>query len=409
MVDQRRIDDQRSRARKRRRGNAKPIAARGDDGGWIDSRTAAARLGVSLRTLYAYVSRGAIRSVAGAAGRPRRYAAGDVERLRVRSEARRGHGPVAAAALRWGEPVLDSAVTAITPRGPAYRGVVAVDLVSAGASFEHAAELLWTGTRPTTVATWPRAALPVARLARLAAGAHPLDAMALVLALARIDSPREQTMTDATTDAGHGRRLIPLLAACLAANAAAMTRALGAPTVAGVVARALGCDGAEPAIDAALILLADHELNASSFAARVAASTGADPPACVAAALATLTGPRHGRAAEDIARDRDTGAGFGHPLYPGGDPRAPPLLAIAATSPLRRARALVARVRASSVPPSVDGALAALVLGLGAPPSATSGMFAVARCAGWLAHAAEQRAADYVLRPRARYVGPPVT
>jgi len=358
---------------------------------------------VSLRTLYAYVSRGAIRSIAGGAGRPRRYAAGDVERLRVRSAARRGHGPVAAAALRWGEPVMDSAVTAITPRGPAYRGVVAVDLVAAGATFEHAAELLWTGV-PAKAIAWPRAALPVARLARLAGGAHPLDAMALVLALTRIDSPREVT----TSDAEHGRRLIPLLAVCLAADAAAMTRALGAPTVAGVVARALGCDGAEPAIDAALILLADHELNASSFAARVAASTGADAPACIAAALATLTGPRHGRAAEDIARDRDTGAGFGHPLYPGGDPRATPLLAIAATSPLRRARALVARIRASRVPPSVDAALAALVIGLGAPPAAASGMFAVARCAGWLAHAAEQRAADYVLRPRARYVGPPI-
>ena len=100
MVDQRRIDDQR----------------------WVDAPTAARHLGISVRSLYAYVSRGQVRSVPGEQGRPRLYAFGDLERLRARRDARAGHGAVAAGALRWGEPVLDSAVTAITPRGPAYRG-----------------------------------------------------------------------------------------------------------------------------------------------------------------------------------------------------------------------------------------------------------------------------------------------
>src|SRR5262245_66633218 len=113
MVDQRRIDDQR----------------------WVDSRTAAKHLGIQQRTLYAYVSRGQVRSVPGERGRPRLYALADLERLRARRDARAGHGAVAAGALRWGEPVLDSAITAYTPRGPAYRGRPTVQLAAAGAPF----------------------------------------------------------------------------------------------------------------------------------------------------------------------------------------------------------------------------------------------------------------------------------
>src|SRR5580765_5768299 len=138
MVDQRRIDDQR----------------------YVDARTAAKHLGIQLRTLYAYVSRGAVRSLPGEHGRPRLYALADVERLRVRRDARKGHGAVAAGALRWGEPVLDSAVTAITPRGPAYRGHVAIDLAAAGTQFESVAELLWSGYLPPSRVTWSRGAIP---------------------------------------------------------------------------------------------------------------------------------------------------------------------------------------------------------------------------------------------------------
>ena len=101
MVDQRRIDDQR----------------------WVDARTAARHLGIAVRSLYAYVSRGQVRSVAGERGRPRLYALGDLERLRVRRDARAGHGAVAAGALRWGEPVLDSAITR-RPRSPSTSEIV---------------------------------------------------------------------------------------------------------------------------------------------------------------------------------------------------------------------------------------------------------------------------------------------
>jgi citrate synthase len=412
MVDQRRIDDQR----------------------WVGARAAARHLGIAVRSLYAYVSRGQVRSVPGERGRPRLYAVSDLERLRVRRDARAGHGAVAAGALRWGEPVLDSAITAITPRGPAYRGRLALELAAAGAAFENVAELLWSGYLPDARVTWPRGAIPLAQLARLV-GADPptpLDVMPLLVQIAALaDRERGDLRPDALI--ARGRRLIPLLAAALAPGfaPAAVSRALGASRVAEIAARALDApDDAAPVLDAALVLLADHELNASSFTARIAASTGADPYACVAAALATVSGPLHGSASEQVAAFADAvgspeGAraqvralrrrgelppGFGHPLYPAGDPRAPPLLdAAARRATNRRARTVLAIVDATTdAAPNCDAGLAALTAALGAPPAAGTGLFAVARAAGWLAHALEQRATGHLLRPRARYTGPPV-
>ena len=411
MVDQRRIDDQR----------------------WVDARTAAKHLGIQIRSLYAYVSRGQVRSVPGEHGRPRLYALGDLERLRVRRDARAGHGAVAAGALRWGEPVLDSAITAITARGPAYRGHLAVDLAAAGTPFENVAELLWSGYLPTSPVAWRRLAVSHAQLAKLVGpDAEPLDVMPLLVQIAALADPdRHDRRPDAMIV--RGRQVIPLLAAALAPGfpAAIVTRALGAGSIAAIAARALGlADDAVPVIDRVLVLLADHELNASSFTARVAASTDADPYACITAALATASGPRHGNAPADVAAFADelgspdaartairalrkrgqVPPGFGHPLYPSGDPRARPLLeAAAGLAPTKRSRTLFAIIDATrDAHPNVDLALAALVAALGAAPSAGPGLFAVARTAGWLAHALEQRAAGFLLRPRARYVGVPI-
>jgi citrate synthase len=411
MVDQRRIGDQRL----------------------VDAPTAARHLGIAVRSLYAYVSRGQVRSVPGERGRPRLYAFADLERLRVRRDARAGHGAVAAGALRWGEPVLDSAITAITPRGPAYRGRLAVDLAASGAAFENVAELLWSGYLPEVRVSWPRGALPLAQLARLVGDARtPLDAMPLLVQLAALgDRERDDLRPDALI--ARGRRLIPLLAAALAPGfaPAAVSRALGAASVAEIAARAIGCsDDLAPTLDAVLVVLADHELNASSFAARVAASTGADPYACITAALATVSGPLHGSASEQIAQFADAlgspdaaraeararrrrgelPPGFGHPLYPGGDPRARPLLdAAVRLGAGKRARTLLALIDATGdAEPNVDAGLAALTAALGVPPAIGTGLFAVSRAAGWLAHALEQRATGHLLRPRARYTGPPV-
>lgn len=173
----------------------------------------------------------------------------------------------------------------------------------------------------------------------------------------------------------------------------------------------------------ALVLLADHELNPSAFAARVAASTGSSLAASALAGLAALSGPRHGGAAAAIqafaaeaaqtsprealalrlAEDRAL-PGFGHQLYPDKDPRAEALLDRFEPIPeLVRLRAAVTAV--TGLEPNVDFALVALCETLKLPREAPFALFAVARCAGWIAHAIEQNQTGGLIRPRARYVG----
>jgi citrate synthase len=174
----------------------------------------------------------------------------------------------------------------------------------------------------------------------------------------------------------------------------------------------------------ALALLADHELNASTFAARVAVSTGASPAAGVLAGLAALTGPRHGGAGAAVSALKTDAerlgaeaalsawlaqgrplAAFGHPLYPDGDVRAAALLEGVDMGEDWRALA-DAGERVTGEPPNVDFALAVLADRHGWPAEAPFLVFAVARTSGWLAHALEQALEGELIRPRARYGGP---
>jgi citrate synthase len=185
-----------------------------------------------------------------------------------------------------------------------------------------------------------------------------------------------------------------------------------------------GVAWAADAIRRALVLLADHELNASTFAARIAASTGASLAAALLAGLATLTGPLHGAAAAGIAvlhgaaeTTDASGAvrswlaqgrrlpGFGHPLYSRGDPRALALLGQFAV-PQAYAELAEAGRRLTGEEPNIDFALAALAAAFDLPLAAPLALFAIARSVGWLGHAMEQNAAGTLIRPRARYVGP---
>jgi len=179
-----------------------------------------------------------------------------------------------------------------------------------------------------------------------------------------------------------------------------------------------------------LVLLADHELNASAFVARVVASTGATPYAVVAAALGALSGRRHGGAsaraealfgeigdsiepmpviAARLARGDDL-PGLGHPLYPEGDPRARAILeAVTAARPARGARVAAATSAAKELTgqhPNVDFALGAAVRTLGLPEGSALALFVVGRTVGWIAHAIEQYESGILIRPRARYIGP---
>lgn len=188
--------------------------------------------------------------------------------------------------------------------------------------------------------------------------------------------------------------------------------------------RAWGCgQNGLDLIRRALVLMADHELNASTFACRVAASTGASLAACAVAGMATLSGPLHGGAIAGVGRLAEeaerlgpdeavaarlahgiTAPGFGHPLYPDGDPRAEALLrtfaAPASLEALRRAM-----TAATGEHDNADFAIFALARALELPPDAPFALFATARCAGWTAHALEQIAEGALIRPRARYAG----
>ena len=427
----------------------------GSDPALIDAATAARVLGVKRETLYAYASRGLLRSTPVEGSRERRYLRADVERLRARRDARSGHGPVAAGALRWGEPVLDSAITRIDERGFQYRGRDAIELAASGVSFERVAELLWTGELPER--THPFAADALVHDRRSVAGlaallpttARPLDAPMLLLPAAAAADPDRHSRA-----IRHARALVRRVAASFALphGAARVTAAMEARSIAHALRIALGTGsrtvrGARrqrgdrrpttsvrprprevAAIDLALVLCADHELNPSSFAARVAASAGADTYACVGAALATLSGPTHGGATERVealiggsdpplalvrarlARSEPI-PGFGHPLYAEGDPRARPLLDLARelaprSSAVRAIDDLVdAMALAGQPPPTVDLGLVAVARALRLPPGSALAIFATGRAAGWIAHVNEQREAAFVLRPRARYVG----
>ncbi len=408
---------------------------------YLTAAQAAERLGVRRATLYAYVSRGWLESVPGR-GRSRLYAAADVERLRARSEARSGHGPVAGAALRWGEPVIASEITAITPEGPRYRGRLVAELVASKISYEAVAELLWRGSVPAEEsAGWSvgRLGVGLRRLeGDLPAGAEPVDVLRLAVAV--LGAKEGAVGLAEAAEEELARRLLVRLAA-LSGLAYGAERARGAAEERGL-ARILGHALGGPAlarddarvavIEAALILSADHELNTSTFAARVVASTGADLHACVSAALSALSGPLHGGACRrveglldeagsrgspaQVVRQRfargDAVPGFGHPLYPAGDPRGTALLELAASAgagqrALRTMMSIAAEMTAAGHPaPTLDFGLVALAEALELPRGAATALFAVGRSAGWVAHVLEQRRSGFLLRPTARYVGP---
>ena len=383
----------------------------------LSASAAAQRLGVSRATLYAYVSRGLIRSRAVDGRRAREYAREDIEQLAAQTRGRTDPLGVARRALAFeGLPVLSSALSLIDGGCLYYRGQDAVAL-SREAQFEQVAALLWDG--PCVVAS---AARPSASVQRRLARLDFASAGAAHLCLARPHDVSSAERTPAAVCASGGK-----IVGELTGLATGFTPGQG--NVAARVARAFGARGprARRAIEAALILCADHELNASSFAARVIAATGAAPVMAVIGALGALSGPRHGgmtdgvwrmfdalarpSAASDVLADAlRSGAripGFGHPLYPDGDPRGARLLELCASgAESRRAAALrAAGERALGLHANVDFGLVALCRSLGFPRHAPFVLFALGRSAGWIGHAIEQYATGELIRPRARYVG----
>lgn len=377
---------------------------------WIAAEDAQARLGVRPQTLYAYVSRGRI-SVRPDPGDPRRslYRAADIAALAERKSRSRKISDVAAGAISWGEPVLASEITTVSAGRLFYRGRDAIRLAETE-TLEAVARLLRGGhgaalkrtdrPRPPQANDMrERAFLALAQRAAVDPPARGRAALALAVEAA--------TLLDVLTDAIAGE--------------------VGGGAIHNRLALAWGQGPGGPGADLIrriLVLTADHELNASAFAARVAASTGASLAATALAGLATLSGPRHGGATAAVRKfaaeasqhgpreaiagrltDDRALPGFGHNLYPDGDPRAVALLE--RFDPPPNLDGLQAAVKAvTGLHPNVDFALMAACEALKLPQDAPFALFAVARCAGWIAHAIEQGQSDTLIRPRARYVGP---
>jgi citrate synthase len=394
------------------------------DHGWMSAAEAARALGVNRSTLYAYVSRGYIRSEAQAGrSRERRYSREDVEGLRRRKEERRDPEKAARRALHWGVPVLESAITLIANGRLYYRGHDAIGLARRR-SIEQVAWLVWTGSFDSPA---------LDRRGHRGAGARPAESVPFVSraqSMLAIVSARDPVAFDLRPRAvaQTGWRILNLLA-----SVAARSPDL-ADTIEMTLARAWGKGHASDAalIRAALILSADHELNVSSFTARSVASAGSNPYAVVIAGLAAIEGTRHGGAsvrAEALLRTlRRTGAiraaladqlrrgqvidGFGHPLYRDADPRAFALLQLLRESHPRSSELSfaeeVARAAESLLDqrPTIDFALAVLSRVLRLPEGSALTLFAIGRTIGWIGHAIEQYAQPGVIRPRARYVGP---
>lgn len=384
---------------------------------WLDAASATRLLGVSRATLYAYVSRGFVRSepVPGRA-RERRYAREDVERLRLRAEERRNPEKAAEHALRWGVPILESAITLIADGKLYYRGRDAGALARES-SLEDVASILWTGNpdselfdTPLHVVSGGRSAAELPFLSR-AQSILPLVAASDSLAFDL--RPRAVAQT--------GWRIVNLLT-----SVAAESQELR-DTVEETLAAAWNAPKTAPLLRAALILCADHELNVSAFTARCVASAGSNPYAVVLAGLAALEGAKHGGATgrvealwDELRRARDLRKalaerlrrgesieGFGHPLYPKGDPRARLLLDLLPKSKeLTFARAFAqAAERVLGEEPTIDFALVALSRVLALPRGSALTLFALGRTLGWIAHAIEQYGQNAIIRPRARYVG----
>jgi citrate synthase len=385
----------------------------------ITAESAATRLSVSRATLYAYVSRGFVHTHADPNDPRRRlYSADDIDRLARNKVRGRKASDIAAATLDWGLPALSSGITLIADGRLFFRGRDAVRL-AAQATLEDTARLLWDCASDPFRAAAPQPPQSVVRLIQSLTDTFPIDRCLAVLPLAGAGT--------AMTWQRDQRRLWHDAAMLLRLMAAAATGTV--PDAAPLhlhIAQAWGLDErAAELIRAALVLCADHELNASAFAVRVVASTGASLAACVSAGLSALSGPRHGGTtslveilfeeterfgnAAGLVQERlrrgDILPGFGHPLYRDGDPRATALLTLLPPDSTREALCEAVDAIGGKLP-NIDFALVSLRRALRLRPGSALALFAIGRTAGWIAHALEQQADEKLIRPRARYSGP---
>lgn len=412
----------------------------------LSAAEAATALGIKRETLYAYVSRGALASHTLAGQRGSFFDPADVDRLlrSGRGQAQRGRPDV----------IIESALTMIDPAGHSYRGQSAARL-AATATLEEVAELLWVGQQvrhPQWDFSQDRSTLDRV-LAAIDEPIGPLDVIRIGLpVMAAHDPMRADLRPLAVADVA--RRLLPTLFAAVADNgsslreaphrgpsdersswsaARAALRCVQPPSAAhDWPADHQGIEGHLLAINHILVLMADHELAASTAAVRLAASFGADPYAALQAGHAAISGALHGAASTAVERfvveviERQNAPavvgellqqgrlipGLGHRLYPDGDPRAVVLLELASvllgdTEAFAAAQSIVELTSKRGLPaPNVDFALATIGLAAGWTRGSGEILFGLARMVGWIGHAIEEYEQRSEIRLRALYTGP---
>jgi citrate synthase len=388
---------------------------------YVSADEAAALLGVSKQTLYAYVSRGKVKVRERHAGAGNGYSRRDLERLQTRKSRGRRPKNQALTALEEGWPVLQTRLSHVHDGALYYRERPAVEL-AASASLEDVARLLWqfgevdpfAFEAPTPPALWLEAKRSLAR--------RPIAERALsllALAQAGVDSPA--WLADGA----------PLARACASLLRFQCAGLLGRPPSAlplhEQIARAWRLDRSDTErVRAILVMVADHEMNVVSFAGRCIASTGATLGASLVAGLAGMSGSLRGGAFAQVealwdevlakpdlevaVRERlDRGEAlpgfFAHPSHPHGDPRARWLLSLPARRPetIRMAEAVRSL---TGQHPSLDFAIVSLRRAMGWPADAAFILVHAARTVGLIAHILEQRRDGTRIWPMARYVGP---
>ncbi|MCB0996972.1 MAG: helix-turn-helix domain-containing protein [Acidimicrobiales bacterium] len=373
----------------------------------IGADEAAARLGVKKETLYAYVSRGLLHPVK-EDGRHSSFDPDELEALRNQRRRRR---------VGEFEMPIATGITRVHQQQLTYRGIPIETLVGDGRSLEAVAELLWQGQLPAGSPRWQpdRRMLATARKVQteLPADTPVIDRLRATVTVASASDPFRDDLSPEPVVAA-GRRVIASLVHALPGPDADADTALSDVLWSRLTDRR-GRTAERAVLRTALVVLADHELAASTLAARVTASVRGDVYSVLQAGLGPLAGRLHGGAGANVhrmlaeAEATSPGAavaealrahqripGFGHLLYPDRDPRAALILdRVRAAAHDRRRLALADEVLdlcldRSGRPPNIDFALATMAFVSHLPRPTSQTVFAVARCAGWIAHALEE-------------------
>lgn len=410
---------------------------------FLDMKQATTILGVKPQTLYAYVSRGLVRTAAKRGKTASMYSREDVESVALRSRKGTPDLAVGDRSMRWGAGlVLPTSISSVDADGPRYRGLNAVDLARGSKTFEDVVELLWTGVLPVQSPIWAKPTIPEGFMAfagvlpGVAKQSNSRRLLALVAEAYTASTGRNaELILGAPVLAA--RQMIQVMAPVmgLLRNKPKYEFFLKSEPLAAMLARAGGiaptAEACE-ALNACLVLSADNGLSTSTFAARIAASAGADIFSCVNTALGAFEGLLTGLGCDQAEllllksespkeyvkslkvhlHRKEALPGYNSPMYPGGDPRATCLLdAVRGMGARNRSvQALLESVSAATdeldAKPGLAIGLIAMSLALHMPTHSAGILMALGRSSGWVAHAFEQRLGGYMVRPKVRYVGP---